>query len=64
MIGLSFLIRLAMVAFYVVVFLFLLYVVIFAITWGVRLFVDRVGSSFGDHAQWLKSKLPRITFRK
>jgi hypothetical protein len=64
MIGLSFLIRLLMIAFYVGIFLIILYVLIFGITWMVRLFVDGVGATVGDHTTWLRSKLPKVTFRK
>lgn len=64
MIGLSFLMRLGMVAFYVAIFLIILYVLTFVVTWGIRLFVDGVGITLGDHATWLRSKMPKITFRK
>ena len=64
MIGLSFLLRLMMVAFYAVIFLGILYLLIFGITWMVRLFIDGVGTTLGDHATWLRSKLPTITFKK
>jgi len=64
MIGLSFLLRLMMVVFYAVIFLGILYVLIFGITWMVRLFVDGLGITLSDHATWLRSKLPKVTFRK
>lgn len=63
MIGLSFLTRLLMIAFYVAAFLTILYVLVFGVTWAIRLFVDGLGITLGDHATWLRSKLPKITFK-
>lgn len=57
MIGLSFLLRLLMVAFYAVVILAIVFVIVFAITWTVRVFIDGMGYTLGDHAKWLRSKL-------
>ncbi len=64
MIGLSFLLRLASVALYAIVFAAILYAAIFAGTWAIRLFIDGVSSTISDHALWLKSKMPKITFKK
>lgn len=64
MIGLSFLLRLLMVAFYATILLIILFVLVFSVTWMFRLFVDGLGITLGDHATWLRSKLPTITFKK
>ena len=48
MIGLNFLLRLLMIAFYVAVFLLILYVLIFGITWALRLFAEGLGITLGD----------------
>lgn len=64
MIGLSFLTRLLMIAIYVAIFLLILYALIFGVTWAIRLFVDGLGITLGDHALWLRSKLPKITFKR
>jgi len=64
MIGLNFLVRLLMIAFYVAIFLLIAYVLVFGITWAIRLFAEGLGITLGDHAVWLRSKLPRITFKQ
>ncbi len=64
MIGLSFLTRLLMIAFYAAIFLLILYALVFGVTWAIRLFVEGLGITLGDHTIWLRSKLPKITFRR
>lgn len=64
MIGLNFLVRLLAIAFYVAVFLLILYVLAFVVTWAIRLFAEGVGATLGDHALWLRSRLPKITFKR
>ncbi len=64
MIGLSFLTRLLMIAFYVAIFMVIMYALVFVVTWAIRLFVDGLGITLGDHAAWLRSKLPKITFKR
>lgn len=62
MIGLSFLTRLLMIAFYVAVTLLIVYALVFVVTWAIRLFAEGLGITLGDHAAWLRSKMPKITF--
>lgn len=59
MIGLSFLIRLLLVIFYVGVILLILYLLIFGITWMIRLFAEGMGITLSDHKAWLRSKMPK-----
>jgi hypothetical protein len=62
MIGLSFLLRLLMIGFYAVVFLAIVFVAVFLVTWAIRLFAEGMGITLGDHAAWLRSKMPKIKF--
>lgn len=64
MIGLSFLTRLLMIAFYAAIFLAIVYALVFVVTWAIRLFVNGMGITLGDHAAWLRSKMPKIKFKK
>lgn len=53
-----------MIAFYAAVILLVVYALVFVVTWAIRLSVDGLGITLNDHAVWLRSKLPKITFKR